>query len=118
MPPQIEGEQNSLLPPQLALIRDDILFMYSRAYNPELAADALYDRLVANGVTADDIEPIISALQASGDQWLEQLAAFGIDLRGNPTWATAVIRHLVGAFAEDNTEVDNPGGNSGGESNA
>jgi hypothetical protein len=80
--------------PVLDLIRDDVLYTFSRNHDPERAAELVFDTLDAAQVSEDQINELVAAFAVSPD-WLTELAGYGIDLRSRPEWASAFLAALV-----------------------
>jgi hypothetical protein len=91
--------------PVLDLIREDVLFLYKRNHDPEKAADIVYDVIEAAQVPEDDINALVASFSISAD-WLGDLAAQGIDLRGRPEWAQQFLQALVGIHSEAGEQSD------------
>lgn len=102
--------------PVLALIRDDVLFAFTRQKGPELAAEMVYDTIEAHGVTEDQINDLVGAFALSPD-WLSDLAVEGIDLRSNPEWANAFLGALVSIHTDPEREREYIGGQGGSDPN-
>lgn len=102
--------------PVLALIRDDVLFMFTRNHDPERAADIVYDTIEANGVTEEQINDLVGAFALSTD-WLGELAAEGIDLRTNPEWANQFLSALVSIHTDPERNGNDFGGQGGSNPN-
>lgn len=101
-PNPVPVEQPATTHPVIELVRADVLFMYGRGYDPELAAEAVFDRLDAAGVDEGAISELVAQITASGQPW-EALAAYGLDFRGNLAWGERFFATLVQLHA-------NPGG--------
>jgi hypothetical protein len=104
------------LDPVLQLIRPDVAYYFARrnVYSAEEAAGAVYDVLTAAGVSEDQFNELAAAFTLSAD-WKSDLAAQGIDLRGDPAWADAFLAALVAVHTADDAErdQDHPGGEPG-----
>lgn len=85
--------------PLLEAVRDEVVFMFAKAYHPRTAAAAIYDRVVDLGVTEDQLGELVLAFTSSPDV-LGELAAAGIDLRARPDWAHAFFSELVACHAD------------------
>jgi len=94
-------------------IRDDVLFMFRR-YDPELAAEAVYARIEAAGVGEQELNDLVAAFYASPD-WIEDLAARGLDLRSDRAWAADFLQGLVAVHTSPvpGGGDDHTGGNGG-----
>lgn len=97
--------------PVLRLIRDDVLYFFSRHHSPELAAEAILDVLNAGGVTEEQVHELVATFAISPD-WIGALAAEGIDLRADPEWAGQFLQELVNQHAAERDEPDDTGGES------
>lgn len=121
--PPPEGQAGGLpANPLLNLIRPDILYFYQRGHDPSKAADSIYDvieaALVQGVITEDHLNELVSAHALSAD-WLSDLAAQGLDLRGNPQWADKLLSELIAIHLEslggdDSGELDLPGDDDSG----
>ena len=119
LPPPLEGPAGGpAASPLLNLIRPDILYFYQRGHDPAKAADSIYDvieaALVQGVITEDQLNDLVSSYALSED-WLSDLAAQGIDLRGNRAWADKLISELV-AIHTGAGELDLPGDDDSGGS--
>lgn len=86
--------------PVLALIRPHVNYFFAANHQPDLAADAVMDIIVRAQVPEDHINALVAAFAISGENWLGDLAAQGIDLRSNPEWAGQFLEELVARFAD------------------
>ncbi len=108
-PPHYPGTHQPILappaetPPQvgkyplLAAIREDVLFYFQRAADPEFAAEGVVAVMDKAGFTEDDLQPIIIAFSTSPN-WLDDLASEGIDLRANPVWAQSFLNAVIAEY--------------------
>jgi len=115
--PQI-AQQTTERYPILGAIREDVLFFFHRQHAPDLAADAVYDALTRQGATIASLLPLVTTFSQSAN-WLDDLAAEGIDLRSNPVWAQSFLNSLIQAFNEGQPG-DSPAGGiaAGGDGGA
>jgi len=97
--------------PLIDLIRDDVLYFYSRNHDPEKAADIVFDTLENANVSEAQINELVSAFAISPD-WLGELAGEGLDLRSRPEWAEEFISALVTIYSEEQLP-----GSAGGDAN-
>lgn len=95
--------------PLLAAIREDVLFYFRRGHDPEFAADGVYEVLEKAGLNENDLAPIVAAFLASPN-WLDELAAEGIDLRENPVWAQQFLNSLIALYNGENDDPEREGG--------
>lgn len=102
--------------PVLDLIRDEVLFLFQRRKNPEVAAELVLETLEQNGVELEQLTNVIAAFSVSPN-WLEELASEGIDLRADPAWANQFLSSLVQQFSEAGGDDDYSGGGAGGAEN-
>jgi hypothetical protein len=114
-PPQIAPAAAPGAPanPVLHLIRPHLLYLYSAQLPPDLAADALVDIMERSGVTDENLNELVAAFTLSPD-WKADLAAQGIDLRGNPGWADELLSELVAAWTSRDDDGDSGPGRTGG----
>lgn len=85
--------------PLIALIADDVTFMSKRGYPPELAADAVLQRIADNKVEESAIISLVVRFQTAPD-WIEDLSKEGIDLRERREWATDFLAALIEQYSE------------------
>lgn len=81
----------------LRLIRPDVLYFFGRRHAPDLAAEAVYDVIVRAGITDEEINGTFAPYAFSDDKW-NALAAEGIDLRADISWADEFIAELAKLF--------------------
>ena len=105
------------LPPLLQALKGDILYFYGRSHDPALAADALVDIMTRGGVTDEAVNGLVAAFGLSAD-WKADLAAAGLDLRGNPGWADDFLAELVDAWTNRERPGDASAGGAGGLADA
>lgn len=98
--------------PLLDLIREDVLFFYRRNHDPEKAADCVYDLIEAAEIPLEDLDALVSAVSVSPN-WLEELAALGLDLRERPEWAKAFLDGLVSIHTDLEEQPDDSGRRGG-----
>lgn len=111
--PSMETPVNTRFP-VLSLIRQDVLFYFTRGMEPDFAAEGIFEVLQKSNVTEADLAGVVIAFQSSAN-WLDDLAAEGIDLRTNPVWATEFLNGLVALYRG---EDDHTGGSAGGSGHA
>lgn len=103
--------------PVLRVIGDDLMFMAARNYSPELAAEAILDRLEAAKVGENDIMALAIQFQTSPD-WIADLAKAGVNLVSYREWAGLFIGELIAQYTNgERGNTDSSGGN-GGETDA
>lgn len=100
----------------LDTIRDDVLHCFRRGHDPERAAELVYDTIEAAGVTEGQINELVAAFAVSAD-WLGELAANGIDLRGNPEWAEQFLQALIRVHSDAVSGSDDFEGQERGAAN-
>ena len=104
--------------PILALIADDVRYFLKRRLDPALAAEAVVSILSNAGVSDSDLLPLVLSWQTA-DDWREELAAKGLDLRQHAGWADDFISELVAQWqdrdATDTGTGDDPERTDGGE---
>lgn len=105
--------------PLLAAIREDVLFYFGRRHDPEFAAEGVREVMDKAGFGEADFAPIVAAFLASPN-WVDDLAAEGLDLRGEPAWAQAFLNAIIASYSGDGDDRDggegraaNPGENGG-----
>lgn len=98
----------------LDLVRTDVVYFFQRGFDPEKAADLVYDVIDANieagVITAGEINEIAAAFALS-PTGLFDLAAEGIDLTSRPDWAAEFFQHLATIHNEATQDL---GGGDGG----
>lgn len=97
----------------VALVRPHVLYYYSSDLPPDLAAEAIIVILQREGITDGEVTELATAFALSAD-WKADLAAQGIDLRGNPDWADDFLSELVGQWSETAGNVDDSARDGGG----
>lgn len=110
--PQTLPPPASDVPPVLALIRPHVAYFYGAQLDPSLAADAIVDIMVRANVSDGDLNELVAAYTLSTD-WKADLAASGLDLRGNPEWADDFLSELVAAWTERDRHGDGGDGRGG-----
>jgi hypothetical protein len=116
--PQVEACPKDFGDPILNLIGEDILFFARRNYSADRAADAITDILDEKNIGIEELRSHFAEWTASGD-WFENLAARGLDLRQNRSWAEQVFFGVIERLsAEVDDNNDNPEGGSGSEGDA
>lgn len=100
--------------PILAVIGDDLRYFASRMIDPEVTADALAELLERSGIKQDEFLALVTRLSVGN--WIENLYAEGIDLRGKDEWAGRVLQLLSDSFPGGDG-IQHPGGDSGGKTN-
>jgi hypothetical protein len=103
--------------PVVALIGPHVLYFYTARLDPGLAAEAVADIMQREGVTDGDLNGLVVAFGTSPD-WKADLAAQGVDLRGDPAWADEFRDELVAAWTERDRDSDGVTGGTGGVADA
>lgn len=96
--------------PVLDLVRADVLWCYERGYDPERAAEVVYDVIAANRIPEEQINALGAAFSLSASP-LDDLAAEGLDLRARPQWAGQFFAALQSVHAD---ALENLPGDEGG----
>lgn len=95
--------------PLLAAIREDVLFYFKRAADPEFAAEGVLAVMDKAGFTEHDLQPIIVAFSTSAN-WIDDLASEGIDLRSNPVWAQSFLNAIIAEYIEEGDDQQRASG--------
>lgn len=103
------GEPTS---PLLAMLRPHVHYFFSTRIDPALAADAVVDIMLRQGVTQEDVNGLVAAFTLSPD-WMADLASQGVDLRSDPEWANEFLSELVAAWTDRDRDGE-PGTGGGG----
>jgi hypothetical protein len=114
--PMVNGPGSETLPeagspgtgrfPVLDHIREDVMFLFKRGHSPVTAAEVVLDTLDKAQVTDEQVFELITAFQAAGPGWIDELASEGIDLRSNPEWAFAFLGQLIQLYTSDDGDDD------------
>lgn len=109
-------QANEIMPTNrvLALIKDDVLFYFKKQADPEFAAEGIVNTLVKHGVTQDELSGLIVQFQSSPN-FLNDLAAQGIDVRSNAVWVNVTLGCIVQEYSERLAENDDTGRESRSE---
>jgi hypothetical protein len=121
--PMVNGPGSETLPeagspgtgrfPVLDHIREDVMFLFKRGHSPVTAAEVVLDTLDKAQVTDEQVFELITAFQAAGAGWIDELASEGIDLRSNPEWAFAFLGQLIQLYTSDDGDDDHSERGSG-----
>jgi hypothetical protein len=109
------GEQKSRFP-ILDVIKEDVLFLFKRGHDPDLAAEVVLETLEKASIDEAALFELIAAFHASPN-WIEELASEGIDLRSNPLWANQFLTALVQLYSDNAGDDDRSDGGEGGAPN-
>jgi hypothetical protein len=115
--PDGETVETWRLNPVLAVIGEDVLFFARRGYDPELAAEAVLERIEQAQVAQNDLMALVFRFNAAED-WIADLARDGLDLSASREWAESFISSLVAQYTEGDAEEDDNAGRVGSETDA